>query len=99
MREFDVMLSVEPAAIEPTARSDPPDVRVTVLPLEVVAVVGAGAGAGVTRAGVRTTVPLDLRAGARVRGAGVGDTGVGVTAVPAGTSCSAGCTEVSAFAI
>jgi hypothetical protein len=99
MREFDVRLSVVPAAIDPIARSDPPELRVTVLPLDVVDVVGAGAGAGTTRAGVRTVRPDVFRAGVVVRGAGVGATGEGVTEVPAGTSCSAGCTDVSAFAI
>ena len=98
-RELDARLSVVPAEIVPTARSVPPPVfRVTVLPLDVVDVVGAGAGA--RRTGVRTTVPPD-RLVVVDRGAGAcgaGAAGAGAT-VPAGMSFNAGCAAVSAFAI
>jgi len=97
-REFDARLSVEPAEMVPTARSDPPPVfRVTVLPLDVVDEVGAGAGAG--RTGVRTTGVDRLGVVARGAGAcGAGAAGAGAI-VPAGMSFSCGCTAVSAFAI
>jgi hypothetical protein len=85
----------------PTARSEPAAVRVTVLPLDVVAVVAVvavvgAAGAGVVRVGVRTTVLGALRAGVVVLGAAVA--GAGAT-VGDGTSFSAGCALVSALAI
>ena len=81
-REFDARLSVEPAGIMPSARSEPPDVRVTVLPLDVVPVVGAREG--VVRTGVRTTGLLDDDV------LGAVAAGAGATVVPAGTSLSAG---------
>ena len=47
MREFDASEISEPAGMEPTARSDPDEPFVTVLPLAVVVgAAGAGAGAG-----------------------------------------------------
>jgi len=94
-------LTVDPAAIIPTALSDPAGDLVTVLPLDVVVgvfvAVGVRAGAGVGR---RTTD------GARelvvVRGApAVVRDGAGVTvpgSAPTGTSVSAGWALVSAFA-
>jgi hypothetical protein len=99
-RVFDARFTVEPAAMEPTARSAGPGPRSTVLPLAVVDLVGAGAGAGAVRVGVLTTVPVERR-GAVARGCGAcgaGEIGAGAT-VPAGTSFNCGCTDVSALAI
>jgi hypothetical protein len=98
-RVLDVRFTVEPAAIMPTERSDPPVPLVTVLPLEVVVDTGAGAGAGRVRTGVLTTGAV-ARRGAVARGVGdvgAGAVGAGAT-VPAGTSDSCGCAALSALA-
>src|SRR5687768_2426900 len=84
--EPEARLSVEPAAIVPIRAAEPGVLRVTVLPLAVVAVVG-----------VRVVVVrgVALGAGVVVRGADV--EGAGVT-VPAGTSVRDGCAALSLFA-
>ena len=96
------VLSVEPAAMVPTA--PPPDVDafapgfdVTVLPLGVVVVVGTEAG-GVGR-GAGVFVRGVGRDG-RLAGCGAGrvETGAGAGVVLFGTSLSCGCAVVSRFA-
>jgi hypothetical protein len=78
------MLSVEPAAIVPTLAAEPALVRVTVLPLAVVAVVGVRVGV------VVRVVVLGAEVVVRAEVVGVG--------VPAGTSVNAGCAALSRFA-
>jgi hypothetical protein len=92
MREFACVVSVEPAAIVPTA---PPPVAaplglvVTVLPLGVVLVAGSdGLGAGVAGFVVG-------RVDGRVCGRVVFAAGAGAAGAFAGTSLSCGCTVVS----
>jgi hypothetical protein len=95
IRELDVSEISEPAAIDPSRRSDPAVPRVTVLPLAVV-VGAAGAGAGragvVVRGGVRDGV-LTVVLGELAAGAGLVATALGDSS--AGTSCRAGCDIVS----
>jgi hypothetical protein len=79
----EARLSVDPAAMVPTLPAEPALVRVTVLPLAVVAVVV-----------VRGRVVVVVLAGVVVRGAEELAAGV----VVAGTSVRAGCAALSRFA-
>jgi hypothetical protein len=94
MREFACVLSVEPAAIVPTAPpplvlAEPAGLVVTVLPLGVVLVAGSdGRGAGVDGRGAGRD---GVRAGGRV----VLAAGAGAAGAFDGTSLSCGCTVVS----
>jgi hypothetical protein len=95
-RELELKLISVPAAMLPTALSDPVVPRVTVLPLAVVAGVLDAVGFVVVVAGffvvVVRVVPLDVV----LRGAGALATGAGVVGAPvAGTSCNAGFADVS----
>jgi hypothetical protein len=82
----EARLSVDPAAIVPVLAAAPvPDVRVTVLPLDVTDVVGAR----LVVVGVRVVVVvvLDVVLGVVVLEVAVG---AGLVVVPAGTSVKAG---------
>jgi hypothetical protein len=86
----------------PSALSEPAPVRVTVLPLDVVPVVGCEevrVGAGVRVVVVAGRLVVDVR-GAEVvgRGAGAVVAGAGDGVVATGTSFSVGCAAVSALA-
>jgi hypothetical protein len=87
--EPDESANSAPAGIVPTLRAEPALVRVTVLPLDVVVVVGLR----VVVVGVRVVVVVVLVV---VRAAE--PLGAGFVADPAGTSVSAGCAAVSRFA-
>jgi hypothetical protein len=93
--EPEARLSVEPAAIVPTRAAEPVGVRVTVLPLDVTEVVGVR----VVVVGVRVVVVVRVVGRVVVVVALEPEVLVdGVVAVPAGTSVSVGCAEVSRFA-
>jgi hypothetical protein len=91
---LDARLSCAPAGIVPTLAAEPPDVLVTVFPLEVTEVVGVR----VVVVGVRVVVRVVVvRVVPVLAAAVVGVTVLGV-AEAAGTSVSAGCAAESRFA-